>query len=505
MGVISKFRLEIGIFLLLSITYFISRLTFLTGNPIFTDEAIYLRWAQIAVQDPAWTFISLTDGKQPLFIWLVMPLLEVFQDPLLAGRIVSVMGGFFSMLGLAVLSYVLFKNRVISILSAFLYLIYPMAYVYDRIAIYDGIVGTFYIYGLLLSVLLIKLRRLDIALLFGFMVGGGLLLKTNLLFSLYLLPFTMLLFEWKEKGRKQRLLKLSGLVILSVVIAFVIESLLRLSPYYYIIGEKNAVFVLPVREWLSQPFLFVFGNLRGLLGWFFEYFNIATLLLVLGSLVVVKSQFREKIVLLLFFLVPFMAFAVFGKVIYPRHIFFMTLPLLPLVAFSLYYLVLRISKPIVKGIVFIALLLPMLLTTVSVIQDYKTSAIPGTDKQQYITSWPSGGGVRESVAFFEKEAQKGPIFIATQGELGLLPYALEIYLDKTENITLDGYWPINEAMPVDIVTKSEAMPTFVVFYQPCPSCKTAGIAPLSWPLEIISQYKNFDGTFYTVYKVKGKE
>ena len=502
MNNVVKFKREIILVLLLGSGYLILRLAFLLHNPIFTDEAIYLRWAQIALQDPAWTFISLSDGKQPLFIWLVMPLLRIFSDPLMAGRVVSVMAGFASMIGVGLLSYILFKNKWIGFLTSLLYLIYPMAYVYDRLAIYDSLVGTFYIYGLLLALLLIKLRRLDITLLFGLVLGGGLLNKSSSMFILYLLPFTLLLFDWKQKKRGKELLKWVGLVTIAMTVAFGIESLLRLSPYYYIIAEKNAVFVVPLREWIQSPFIYIWGNLKGLTGWFFDYFTVVGVIVASLSFVVTRHFTREKVLLLVYFLAPFVALALFGRVIYPRYIFFMTLPLLPLVALSVSTLMQRVNRTYLKVFVGAALLAPMFFITFSLIRDYKTAPIPETDKQQLITSWPAGSGVKKTVAFFEKEAKKGPIFVATQGELGLLPYAFEIYLDNTPNITIEGYWPIEEKIPNEIIEKGKQMPTFVVFYQPCPSCMNIGVAPSTWPLETVWQQTNPDGSYYTVYKVK---
>src|SRR3989344_7406580 len=81
-GFVKRFTIA-GIFAaLLSGGFFASRLFNLTIIPIFTDEAIYLRWAQIALTDPRWRFISLIDGKQPLFIWLLLPVLKLMSDPL---------------------------------------------------------------------------------------------------------------------------------------------------------------------------------------------------------------------------------------------------------------------------------------------------------------------------------------------------------------------------------------------------------------------------------------
>src|SRR3989338_2009720 len=73
--------------------YLATRLTNLTTLPIFTDEAIYIRWGQIGLRDASHRFLSLEDGKQPLFVWLMYPMLKIFSDPLIAGRMVSVMAG----------------------------------------------------------------------------------------------------------------------------------------------------------------------------------------------------------------------------------------------------------------------------------------------------------------------------------------------------------------------------------------------------------------------------
>ena len=62
--------------------YFFTRLTNLTLLPIFTDEAIYIRWSQIGALDANWRFISLVDGKQPMFTWIMMVLFRLFDgDP----------------------------------------------------------------------------------------------------------------------------------------------------------------------------------------------------------------------------------------------------------------------------------------------------------------------------------------------------------------------------------------------------------------------------------------
>src|SRR5882672_9043709 len=80
--------------------YFFTRLYHILTLPVFTDEAIYIHWSQIASDDASWRFISLTDGKQPMYVWIAIIFLKLFHDPLYASRMVSVVAGFFSMIGM---------------------------------------------------------------------------------------------------------------------------------------------------------------------------------------------------------------------------------------------------------------------------------------------------------------------------------------------------------------------------------------------------------------------
>ena len=173
MKLVLKYKWEILTSILLVAAYFVLRLIFLNRLPIFTDEAIYVRWAQIALNDAAWRFISLTDGKQPMFVWVAMVFIKFIKDPLIAGRLVSVLSGFFTMLGLFALTYELFKNKRTAFLTVALYIVYPFAQVLDRMALYDSMVATFYVWALYFSILLVRKVRLNIAYTLGFVIGGS--------------------------------------------------------------------------------------------------------------------------------------------------------------------------------------------------------------------------------------------------------------------------------------------------------------------------------------------
>ena len=230
--------------LLFGAIYLVTRLYNLTGLPIFTDEAIYIRWAQIGAQDASWRFISLVDGKQPMFTWVMMALLRLIpQDPLFIGRLTSVIAGMASLVGIWLLSYELFKSKHVSLAMSLIYIISPFTLLYDRMALYDSMVVTFSVWSLYLSILLVRRLRLDIALLLGMVLGLGMLNKSSGFLSLYLAPLLLILFDWKKEERMMRLVRWVGFVGVSATVAFGMYSILRLSPYFHIIAEKNNVFL----------------------------------------------------------------------------------------------------------------------------------------------------------------------------------------------------------------------------------------------------------------------
>lgn len=502
-----RFKTEIILFAIISFIYFFLRLIFLDRLPIFTDEAIYLRWSQIALQDSSWRFISLTDGKQPMFVWAAIIFLKFIEDPLIAGRLVSVFSGFFTLVGLWFLTFELFKNKRIAYFSSVLYVFYPFAQVLDRMALYDSMVATFYVWALYFSILLVRKVRLDIAYTLGFIIGAGVLTKTSNFFSIFLLPFMLILFNFKEKLILNRLIKWITFSLFATIIAFGVYNILRLSPLFEMISAKNAVFVYPLSEWLQHPFTFFIGNLHGLFSWLFQYLTPAYIILIFVSLILIKKFLREKILLFSYFFLPFIALALFGRVIFPRFIFCMSLMLLPLAATGLEYLIdfaqknikLNISKSVYTLLITIVFISYPGFVSLQFAYDPINSKIADADNSQYVNSWAAGWGVKESVVFFKKQAQDQKIFIATEGTFGLMPEVMEMYLVSNKNITIKGYWPI-DIFPKELVEQANKMPTFIIYYQ-----KDHTVIPTDFPLKLIFQIKQGkNNSYFRVYQIVGK-
>lgn len=514
---LKNFLPEALAFPILILTFLFTRLYNIMSLPIFTDEAIYTRWAQIASQDASWRFISLTDGKQPSFVWVHMVFLRLVEDPLLAGRLVSVAAGLLTVVGLYFLTKEIFEDfekskdaaRKIGLISAFLVVLYPFSVVYDRMALYDSGVAMFFVWALYFQVLLVRKLRLDIAMILGVVLGGAVLTKSSGFLSIYMIPFLVLIL-FKEKNQlKERFIKFVILFGISTLIAYAMYSILRLSPYFHIIEQKNSIFVYTISEWFAFPIDIkisnFISNFNGLSNWLLIYFSLLYIALVIYSFFVNLKLIREKMILLLWFFLPFLALLVFGKTLYPRYILFMTMALIPLVALSLYQIAGRFKKKWIIIVFFVLVFTPSVISINYILNDFARAPIAKSDLDQYINDWPSGGGVKESIEFFRKEAEIGPIYIATEGTFGLLPFSYEIYLVDKKNITINGFWPINDIPPEEATEKAQQMPVYFVFYQPCPSCEFNGSAPENWPLTQVLSFKKGEGnSFLTVYRLNSQ-
>jgi hypothetical protein len=79
-----------------------------------------------------------------------------------------------------------------------------------------------------------------------------------------------------------------------------------------------------------------------------------------------------------------------------------------------------------------------------------------------LDSWPAGWGINETVAFLQNEAKDGPIYVGTQGTFGLMPYALEIYLQDKPNIEIHSFWPV-DTVPLEVLEAAKTKKTFFIY------------------------------------------
>lgn len=475
---------------ILTIAFFATRLTNLTSIPIFTDEAIYLRWAQIGMWDARWRFISLTDGKQPLLIWLFIVTFKLIKgDPLLLGRLVSVFCGWAAMVGIAAFSWYKTRTSRGFFLGGLLYILIPFILFYDRLALYEGLFNAITAWTLFFLYLFAKKQRLDIALILGTSIGLGLLTKSYANFFLLLLPTTLLVLEWPKSGKKRVFLKWIGLSLVVYLQSQIYENVQRLSEFRHIISEKNLQFIYSFGEFFSQPLRSFWGNFMGLGTWFVQYLTWPLVLVVFLSLIwKIKRHWREGLFFSVWFGVPFVTLAFFGKVIYPRFLLFMLIPLTIPTGEFLYFLLQNAKYRIwvICGLAIICL--NLIYFDGRILYAPVSAPLPEADKGQFFNDWPAGYGIKEIVHFLTEESKRGPLVIGTEGTFGLFPHALELYLGENRNVTTKAFWPMEE-FPPELRDDARKIPTYLVF-------KERQTIPPDWPIMLISQYRRGDSDSY---------
>jgi hypothetical protein len=452
----------VGFFLL----YFATRLFHLTKLPIFADEAIYIRWSQIMRNVPSLRFVPLQDGKQPLFMWLTIPFLKVFNDPLLAGRMVSVFSGFFTLLGVITLPIILsflnirkFGHLKISLISGLIYVLAPFTFFFDRMALVDSLLAGFGIWSLNLSILLAKNKRLDIAMILGMVLGGAMLTKSPAIFFVGLSVATVVFLNVKSK-----MLNVKSLVLIaiSLALAFMFYNILRLGPNFHMLGLRNKDYVRSVSEILSNPIQPTFARLGDIGRYYWHYLTPPLLILgVLGLIKGIKKFKRLWLVLIVWLVGPLLVQAVIAKNFTARYILF-TVPVF--ILFSGYgllvmYRLFGLSKNIGTEL---CLAFLVLLIVPAMFFDYHLwfspakANLPKDERAGYLEDWTAGQGISQIAQYLKSLPENSNIVVGTEGHFGTLPNGLEIFVDGIDNVTVIGIGYPVKSIPEPLIESKEA-------------------------------------------------
>lgn len=481
-------------------TYWLTRLVNLTAIPIFTDEAIYLRWSQIMAYDAAFRYLPLVDGKPPLFMWLIsfaIRLLPSF-DVLLVGRLTAVFSGFLGLTGIFFTSYMLFKKIRVSLFASLLYLFVPFTFFYDRFGLADSLLSAFGVWSIGLGVIIVEKKRLDAALISGLVIGLGFLTKQAAMYFLAFLPVYLLLFPFKEKNRLLNLVKVISLFVITISLSQAVFSVLRLFPLFHMVNQKTKEFVVPLSEFVLDPLRWFSGNLPSLLKWEISYLTIGVVFLVIVALYNVINRGKDSLkltVLFSLFFFPLVGMAAFNKVIYLRYLLPFTLPLLIMAAYSLEKFFVNIPRKFFVILLFLVLALPVF-TDYKLITDPKMAPIPSADSDQYLNHWPAGYGVTEVRGILVKESKKNPkVYVWTEGTFGLMPYALEIYQKDYPNLEIKSFWPLPSTPPAEVLLAVKSAPVYLLMYQD-------QLEPKGWKTTEVVRFQQGSGPdFLRLYRV----
>jgi len=429
--------------------FFLTRLVNLDKNPIFSDEGIYIHWAKVAWKDASWRFISLTDGKQPLQTWATIPFLKLFPDNmLLAGRLFAVFSGLFSLVGIFVLSFYLF-NKNVAYLSSILYIITPFFLFFDRIALVDSFVASSSIWMFFFSLLLASTLRFDISLLFGMFSGLFLLAKSSV--SLFILNsfFSFINLFKEKKDLLKKIINYLVLFSLSIIIAYLIYNIQRLSPYLHYVAEKNKTFVLTVDEFLKNPFLVFWHNFRYIPFYVAHSIGYASFIFgIIGFYLIAKKNKWLSLYMILWIILPYLPMSFFMKLLSIRYTIFLAPLFIVSAAYFLDYFFSKKMTFLKMFFVFIFYFFTFYFSfTIIFAYDkipFPPIPAPSVDRGQYIEGWPAGWGIKEFVDFAREKSKEKPVIILAEGNFGMSADVLEVFLKRDDRITIKGFWPFDE-------------------------------------------------------------
>ncbi|OGE43694.1 hypothetical protein A3B45_03330 [Candidatus Daviesbacteria bacterium RIFCSPLOWO2_01_FULL_39_12] len=439
MKIISQYKLEILAFFLLIVLYFLLRVPNLTLQPIFADEAIYIRWAQVMRAESTLRFLPLFDGKTPLFMWSMMPVLKFIEDPLFAGRFLSVVSGFMSLVGVIVLGWKVFGKKV-ALWAGFLYVITPYIVFFDRMALVDSMLAAFTVWAIYFAIWLSQTVRLDLSMILGFILGGGILTKTPGMINLLLVPVSFLAFRdggarfAKRENRGHKLVKLMIFWAVAIGIALVAYNLLRLGPNFHQLSARNADYVFSPLELIGRPLDPFIPHLRDISDWFPKLLSWPVLLIGgIGVIRVIGERNRLGLVVLLWGLIPLLLEMAFLRPFTARYLLASIPPFLVIAGYgiekisSIKY---QVSSKIVKMVVLVILLIPALNFNYLLLTDPQKAPLPRAERIGYFEEWTAGYGFKEIAEYLVERKKQTNVVVGTEGYFGTLPDGLQIYLDK---------------------------------------------------------------------------
>ncbi|MBD3250691.1 MAG: phospholipid carrier-dependent glycosyltransferase [Candidatus Pacebacteria bacterium] len=464
---------KIGLIILLIALglYFATHLPQLTNLPVFADEAIYLRWAQLIIDDwQRYLFFPMNDGKTPLFIWWLVPFVKLLPDPLWAGRLASVIVGAAQLIIIKKILEKFEVSLVGQVVGLVLTTVLPFWYFHHRMALMDGMLTLFISWSWLF---LLKVRQIkDQSLLSkpilvslagsGIMFGLALLTKVP---AILFLPaiFLQLLFiknrSNKKCDQKNRLKKTVFWFSLVSGIGLSIFASLKLHPAFGQLFNRGGDFLFSSSELISGSWRDALINWPNYFNYFQTYLTWPVLTLAIAGLIFGKKR-KEVLLTNLSGLLLILPMIAMGKVVYARYL----LPIAPFITTAAVigwdelrdHLKNKLNQKKSTLAFCLFLLVPSIILSSRFIDRSwsnvsQLNLVP-SDKVQYLTEWSAGFGIKPTVKLIERLAKHQPVLIATEGYFGTLPDGLLMYFHNknVNNIFITGIGqPIHE-IPVEI-------------------------------------------------------
>lgn len=346
--IIRKMRYTLIVAGLLTGTLLLKLIT-ITSLPLYLDEGLYIYWAHLFAQDSSAAYISLLDGKTPLFIWLVSWVNQFFSDYLFSARFISAVAGTISILAWSQIIRIVSTPRI-SLIFIILSTITPFLYIVDRMAFVDSTMTAFASLSLLLIVLSVRfIQSRSYILSFILTVFAGVLLGfayfTKTTAHMFLvLSLIILIFQTLVNLIQKRFVP-ALFILLSAVILFAVQH--ELVSYMTVGGYRYWPGIVVKEGQLSYSLTEVISNLQidrvhylfhlsYLLDYLYVYIGILLFFVPLGAFAVFRNH-RSASWLFVYSIVIIGGIFLSAKVMASRYFYPVTFPIIALSSFGLAY------------------------------------------------------------------------------------------------------------------------------------------------------------------------
>ncbi|EKD23128.1 MAG: hypothetical protein ACD_83C00042G0003 [uncultured bacterium] len=465
--------------------YFLTRIVNLGKLPIFNDEAIYLDWGRVMTTSGQ-LFFSLFDGKQPFLMWVFGLMMKVFPAwPLVAGRLVSVASGVFSLVGLMLLAKDYFSKKT-AIVAGLIYILSPIFLFFDRQALMEG---SLMAVGIWSFYLLMKLEANRRGWILGLLVGVwslGLWVKSSA--GIFMVSSLLMvgLLKTNRKG------ELFAAIVFGLFLSLILLLPLLIQPGFANVITLNSRFALGGNELAKMPIDIWIKNARMTLD------TLATQVAGWGLLLwFTKSKNSSKLMQLDWWLAISLAiFVLTTRNPNPRYL----VVFLPLICIGLaqrWWEVKRWLK-ILMGLSWVWLVMLDTALIFEPLAYFRTLAKVSNYSQigAYTGGFSSGYGVKEAIDYVIRDVGDKKAIVVTRLDAGNPENAVSLYLSRYPNIQVQR-WGVRPKEATD-------RPKYLDLEEPIYFiAREENLAGHNQFFELVKRFDKPDGVNWVgVYKVK---
>lgn len=451
---------------LLFATFLLTRLINLTLLPIFNDEATYIDWGYRMLNQEGQTFHSVLHAKPPFLMWLFGISQKIFTNPLVAGRLVSILAGLTALTGIYFVAKNIFSEKT-AYYATFLYIVNPLFTFYDRQALMETAISAIGIWSFYFFWKSTKSEDVKNFLWLGIMLGIGYFIKSNaFVFFLSIVAISIFLFVKFQEKREELLYGL----FTTFGISLLVLSPLLLQESFWGTLDQNQKYIFSPSELFSLPITQWFRNFIGVVQIIFIYINPFILLaVIIAALLIVKRKNIYENMLLVWLGLGIGFATIIGKTIGIRYL----ISFLPILLILAAYFFASVKNKTLSYLIYLAIIPSVILTVLLILKPLKyfdvlNAITKYSQKTHYVTYWSSGYGFDEVISFLKAETKNQRIVVGVRVDAGIPENAVFTYFNNSKQIfpkyldsllfnNLENYECLTSSLPLYFVSRDGNM------------------------------------------------